>query len=132
MVVSGCVCEGKESGGQGGSLGHDALDLQVGIGVNQSAPLQIHHETEVMSPRMGLLTSAITKIHLKVRLSPRLRVRDLVPKVGMGVPLAALRERWSVASRLSSLEGGTTLTAAPVSTKLVSPLFLSVMCNTRL
>ncbi len=43
--------------------------------------------------KMGLLTSPITKIHLKVRLSPRLRVRDLVPKVGMGVPLAALRQR---------------------------------------
>ena len=66
---------------------------------------------------MGLLTSAITKIHLKVRRSPRLSVRDLVPKVGMGVPLAALRERWSVGNRLSSLEGGMTLTAAPVSTK---------------
>jgi hypothetical protein len=44
-------------------------------------------------------------------------VWDLVPNVGMGVPLAALRQRWSVESRLSSLEGGMTLTAAPVSTK---------------
>ncbi len=69
------------------------------------------------APRMGLRTLAITKIHRKVRLSPRLRVRDLVPKVGMGVPLAALRLRWSVESRLSSFEGGMTLTAAPVSTK---------------
>ena len=66
------------------------------------------------APRMGFWTSAITKIHRKVLLSPRLRVQDFVPKVGMGVPLAALRLRWSVDS---CLWGGMTLTAAPVSTK---------------
>lgn len=43
------------------------------------------------APRIGLLTSATTKIQGRERLSPKLRVRDFLPNVEMFEPLAAWR-----------------------------------------
>lgn len=41
------------------------------------------------APRIGLWTSAIAKIHVRDLLKPRLRVRDLLPKVVIGDPFIA-------------------------------------------
>ena len=104
----------------------------MGVCVYQSALLQVHHQSEMVEevcPQDWFADLCYNKDPLR---SPKLRLSDLVPKVGMGVPLAALSERLSVGSRLSALEGGITLTAAPVSTRYVSPLSLSLMCSRRL
>ena len=45
------------------------------------------------APRIGVDVSATTKTHLKLRRSPRLRVRERVPKVGIGVLFTAWRVR---------------------------------------
>ena len=65
---------------------------------------------------IGIATSALTKIHLKVHRRPKSRVRDRLPYVVMDVLLAA----WRVSSCwhfLSAAVGVITLTSAPVSTR---------------
>ena len=46
------------------------------------------------APSIGVVVCATMKTHLKVSRSPRLRVRECVPKVGIGALLTA----WSVRS----------------------------------
>ena len=53
-------------------------------------------------------------IHDNARLSPRLRVRDFLPYVRIGVSLTTVRVSLSGGCLK---EGGTTLTSEPVSTK---------------
>ena len=66
---------------------------------------------------MGFLTSAMTKIHGRERLRPRLRVRERFPYVRMAVLLTAERVRGSGERRRSAGVGGMTLTSEPVSTR---------------
>ena len=67
------------------------------------------------APSIGCLTSATMNIHGKTRWSPKLRVRDCLPYVGIGNPLAASRVN-SVAREVRFI-GGIKLTSAPVSTR---------------
>jgi hypothetical protein len=62
------------------------------------------------APRIGVDVSARMKTHLKVRRSPRLRVRERVPKVGIGVLLTAWSVRSERGCRRSLGDGGRTLT----------------------
>ena len=80
-----------------------------------------------LAPRIGLLTSATTKIQGRERLRPRFRVRDFLPYVAMLEPLAAWRLKCGWGCFLSVGDGGNTLTAAPVSTKKVQWLVVSCM-----
>ena len=71
------------------------------------------------APRIGLPTSATTKIQGREHLRPKLRVRDFLPNVGIREPLAAWRLKCGWGCFLSVGAGGSTLTAAPVSTRNV-------------
>lgn len=84
------------------------------------------------APRIGLLTSATTKIQGRERLSPKFRVRDFLPNVGICEPFAAWRLNESWGRFLSAGVGGRTLTAAPVSTRKVRWFVESCMCRRRL
>ena len=81
---------------------------------------------------MGCLTSAMRKIHRKVRRSPRLRVRDVVPKVAMLELLTAWSGVPAGREEQDNWATGKTLTSAPVYTKRRRPLIRSVTKNRRL
>ena len=68
------------------------------------------------APRMGCCTSARMKIHGSDLRRPRLRVRERLPYVRMGVSFTAMRVSAS-GERRSAGEGGIALTSDPVSTR---------------
>lgn len=81
------------------------------------------------APRMANFTSATTKIHRNVLLSPRSSERERCPYVGIVVLLTACNG--AAHGRLRSAgDAGTTLTSAPVSTRKRAPLSRSVRKNT--
>ena len=61
--------------------------------------------------------SATKNIHGNAHLSPRLRVRDFLPYVRIGVLLTAARVSLSGGCLRAVEDGGTTLTSEPVSTR---------------
>ena len=71
---------------------------------------------------MGLVTLARTKGHIPEK-RPIVKLMERVPKVSIGVPLAAERTEVDAGCIvISAWEAGKTLTAAPVSTKSWVPL----------
>ena len=71
------------------------------------------------------------KIQRNVRRSPRFRVKERCPYVAIAVPLTAESVRPSCLRRWSERVGGIILTSAPVSTRNLSLLMRSVICNRR-
>ena len=69
------------------------------------------------SPRIGNGTSAMIKSHDICSAKLKLTVKRLLPNVRMGVPLAALSVRGAGGLFASVVDGGMTLTSAPVSTR---------------
>ena len=69
------------------------------------------------APRIGCCTSATMNIHGNARLSPTLRVRDVLLYVRFGVSLTAARVSLSCGCLQAVEEGGTTLTSESDSTK---------------
>jgi len=74
-------------------------------------------ENKKSAPMIGLGMTATMKIQEKEQRSPRLRVSEQVPYVEIGVLLTAIRASLSGGCLRLCVEGGTTLTSDPVSTK---------------
>ena len=71
----------------------------------------------ISAPRMDCCTSAIMKIHVNDRLSPRLRMSERFPYILMGVSFTVMRMSLFIAHLRLVGEGGMTLTSEPVSTR---------------
>ena len=67
--------------------------------------------------RICVCTSAMRKIHGSDRIKPRLRVRERLPYVLIGVLFTAMSVRGSTEHRRSAAVGGMTLTSEPVLTR---------------
>ena len=79
------------------------------------------------APMIGLRVSAMMNTQAKGRRSPRLRLSNRFPYVGMGVLLTAVKLSVSGTCFRSEAEGGMTLTSDPVSTRSRICVSLSVM-----
>ena len=75
---------------------------------------------------MGFCTSAIMKIQGRDRRRLRLRARDRLPYVGIGVLFTAMRVSLSGGCFRSEGEGGMTLSSEPVSTRNCVPVCVSL------
>ena len=75
---------------------------------------------------IGVRMFAMTKIQCNTHLSPKFSVREWVPKVMIVEPLTAQRSEQSGLILRSAVDGGITLTFAPVSTRKQWSEYLSV------